>query len=538
MIEIFFGLLGGLGLFLYGMNIMSTGLQKTAGDNLKSIIGLLTTNRLMAVIVGTVVTAIIQSSSASTVMVVGFVNAGMMKLTQAVGVIMGANIGTTITAQIITFSIDKYAPVIIGISVAIWLFSRNRKIKQLAEAFIGFGILFLGLRFMADSLSPLKEYEAFQEMLVSFGGFPILGILAGFFITVLVQSSSAATGILLALAMEGLVPIESGLPILFGINMGTTTTAIFSSVGANVTAKRAAAFHFIFNFVGTVIFMIFFQGATYKIITYLTPNNVPRQIANAHTLFNVTNTLVLLPFSGILVKIAKKVVPGEDEFIHGIQYIDNRMLETPSIAIVSVIKEALHMGNVTKKSLRNAVEGFIENNQKKIDETLKLERIVNETEREIASYLVKLSNTDLSQDNREIVYGLFNAINDIERVGDHAENIAELAQYKTDNKLIFSDTAMEELDKISTLALGAYANALDAVRDMDESLAMKVLELEGEVDILERSLRANHIERLSNNNCIPASGVVFLDVISNLERIADHAANIALAVMDKMHITK
>ncbi len=284
--------------------------------------------------------------------------------------------------------------------------------------------------------------------------------------------------------------------------------------------------------------MIFFQGATYKIITYLTPNNVPRQIANAHTLFNVTNTLVLLPFSGILVKIAKKVVPGEDEFIHGIQYIDNRMLETPSIAIVSVIKEALHMGNVTKKSLRNAVEGFIENNQKKIDETLKLERIVNETEREIASYLVKLSNTDLSQDNREIVYGLFNAINDIERVGDHAENIAELAQYKTDNKLIFSDTAMEELDKISTLALGAYANALDAVRDMDESLAMKVLELEGEVDILERSLRANHIERLSNNNCIPASGVVFLDVISNLERIADHAANIALAVMDKMHITK
>lgn len=538
MIEIFFGLLGGLGLFLYGMNIMSTGLQKTAGDNLKSIIGLLTTNRLMAVIVGTVVTAIIQSSSASTVMVVGFVNAGMMKLTQAVGVIMGANIGTTITAQIITFSIDKYAPVIIGISVAIWLFSRNRKIKQLAEAFIGFGILFLGLRFMADSLSPLKEYEAFQEMLVSFGGFPILGILAGFFITVLVQSSSAATGILLALAMEGLVPIESGLPILFGINMGTTSTAIFSSVGANVTAKRAAAFHFIFNFVGTVIFMIFFQGATYKIITYLTPNNVPRQIANAHTLFNVTNTLVLLPFSGILVKIAKKVVPGEDEFIHGIQYIDNRMLETPSIAIVSVIKEALHMGNVTKKSLRNAVEGFIENNQKKIDETLKLERIVNETEREIASYLVKLSNTDLSQDNREIVYGLFNAINDIERVGDHAENIAELAQYKTDNKLIFSDTAMEELDKISTLALGAYANALDAVRDMDESLAMKVLELEGEVDILERSLRANHIERLSNNNCIPASGVVFLDVISNLERIADHAANIALAVMDKMHITK
>ena len=532
--EILLGLLGGLGLFLYGMNVMSNGLQKAAGDKLKSIIGLLTTNRLMAVSVGAVVTAIIQSSSASTVMVVGFVNAGMMKLSQAVGVIMGANIGTTITAQIIAFRIERYAPIIIGISVGVWLFSKERKTKQLAEALIGFGILFLGLQLMSEALKPLGEHKAFRDALVSFGSFPLLGIVAGFFITAIIQSSSASMGILLALAMEGLVPIESGLPILFGINMGTTTTAIFSSIGANITAKRAAVFHFLFNFIGTVFFMLFFQGITYKLIVYLNPHNIPRQIANAHTFFNVVNTLVLLPFTNILVSMAKKIIPGTEELQPGIQYIDDRMLETPSIATVSVIKETLHMGNVTKLSLKNAIGGFMESDEKQIGETFKLERIINDIEREISSYLVKLSNTSLSLDNREAVYGLFNAINDIERVGDHADNIAELAQYKIDNRLIFSDTALRELKEIGELAIKAYNDALTTVETMDEDLAMEVLKTEGQVDVLERNLRANHIERLSNGTCIPASGVVFLDVISNLERIADHASNIAMTVMDKI----
>lgn len=532
--EILFELLGGLGLFLYGMNVMSTGLQKAAGDKLKSIIGMLTTNRFMAVIVGAVVTAIVQSSSASTVMVVGFVNAGMMQLTQAVGVIMGANIGTTITAQIITFKVERYALIIVGIAVGIWLFTKNRKTKQLAEAFIGFGILFIGMKFMGDALRPLREYEPFREMLVSFGEHRFLGILAGFAITVAVQSSTASTGILLALAMEGLIPIASGLPILFGINMGTTVTAMLSSIGANNTAKRAAAFHFLFNLIGTVIFISFLQGPTYRIIAYLNPGDIPRQIANAHTLFNVTNTLILLPFAGILVKLAKKIVPGEEESAHGIKYIDNRILETPSIATVTVIRETLHMGNVARTSLESALEGFIEGNQKKIDETFKLEKVVNELEREMSGYLVKLSNTNISLDNRETVNGLFNTINDIERVGDHAENIAELAEYKIDNQLNFSDNAIEEINEIATVTLKAYKNALTALKNLDASLAMKVIEAEGQVDVLERTLRANHIERLNNQMCVPASGVIFLDIISNLERIADHASNIAMAVLDKV----
>ncbi|SDK04400.1 Na/Pi cotransporter family protein [Natronincola ferrireducens] len=531
--EILFGVLGGLGLFLYGMNVMSNGLQKAAGDKLKSIIGLLTTNRFMAVVVGAVVTAIVQSSSASTVMVVGFVNAGMMKLTQAVGVIMGANIGTTITAQIITFKIEKYAPIIVGLAVAVWLFAKNRKIKQLAEAFIGFGILFIGLKFMGDALRPLREYEAFRHMLISFGENQFLGIFAGFIITVAVQSSSASTGILLALAIEGLIPITSGLPILFGINMGTTVTAMLSSIGASNTAKRAAAFHFLFNLVGTVIFIAFLQGPTYRLITYLDPVHVPRQIANAHTFFNITTTLMLLPFSGILVKMAKKIVPGEEETTHGVKYIDNRILNTPSIATASAIRETLHMGKVARESFKNAFDGFVNNDQNKIDESFKLEKVVNELEREMSAYLVSLSNTNVSQDNRETVNGLFNTINDIERVGDHAENIAELAQYKIDNQLSFSDTAIQELKEIAETTMEAYSNALTAMKTLDASLAMKVVEIEEQVDFMERTLRANHIERLNKQLCVPTSGVIFLDIISNLERIADHSSNIAMAVLDK-----
>lgn len=532
--EILFGLIGGLGLFLYGMNVMSTGLQKAAGDKLKTIIGMLTTNKFMAVIVGAGVTAIIQSSSASTVMVVGFVNAGMMKLSQAVGVIMGANIGTTITAQIISFKIERYAPIIVGVAVGVWIFSKSRKIKQLAEAFIGFGILFIGLMFMGDALRPLREYESFRQMLVNFGQYPLLGVLAGFIITVIVQSSSASTGILLALAMEGLIPIESGLPILFGINMGTTTTAIISSIGANNTAKRAAAFHFLFNLTGTLIFMIFLQGLTFRVISYLSPNDVPRQIANAHTIFNVVTTLMLMPFTGLLVKVAKKIIPGEEEASLGVKYMDNRILETPFIATVSAIKEALHMGNISKQSLENALEGFIKADQNKIDECFKLEKVVNELEREISSYLVKLSSKDLSQGNRETVNGLFNTINDMERIGDHAENIAELAQLKIDNKLAFSEEAMEELNEIASLVLKAYKDSLTAIRNLDVGLAMKVLETEGRVDVLEKALRSNHIDRLNNQMCVPTSGVIFLDIISNLERVADHSANIAMEVMDKV----
>ena len=313
--EIVFGLVGGLGLFLYGMTIMSTGLQKVAGNKLKSIISMLTSNRFMAVIVGAITTMIVQSSSATTVMIVGFVNAGIMTLTQAIGVIMGANIGTTITAQIITFKIDSYASVIVGVAVGVWLFSDNHRVKQIAEVFIGFGVLFLGMKFMGDALNPLGKYEGFRNILISLGERQFLGILAGFTITAVLQSSSASTGILLALASQGLIPISSGLPILFGINIGTTITALFSGIGANRTAKRAAAVHVLFNIFGTIIFVVLLQKPLYWVITMIDPGitarAVSRQIANAHTIFNITNTIIMLPFLGTFVYLTDKFVSGD-----------------------------------------------------------------------------------------------------------------------------------------------------------------------------------------------------------------------------------
>jgi len=532
--EIAFGVLGGLGLFLYGMHVMSSGLQKVAGNKLKDIISMLTSNRLMGVVVGALVTAVVQSSSATTVMVVGFVNAGMMQLAQAASLIMGANIGTTITAQIITFKIDKYAPVIIGIAVGVWLFSKNRKTKQLAEAFIGFGMLFIGMKMMGDALRPMREFEAFRNILVSFAEHPFLGILAGFGITVMVQSSTASTGILLALAMEGLIPIESGLPILFGINLGTTVTAILSSIGANKTAKRAAAFHFLFNVIGTVLFIFLLREPTYHLIKHLSPGDVPRQIANAHTIFNITTTLVLLPFTGYLIKVAFKMVPGGTDAIQGIKYIDERILSTPAIALGTAIKETLHMGNVAGGSLHAAMDAIFNRDQKKIDEVMRTEKITNELEREIAAYLVKLSNQNLAASNRETVDGLFNTINDIERVGDHAENLAELAQFKLDGNLIFSESAIEELREIAGLTIEAYESALTAMKELNERLIEEVLEKEKAVDKLEKRFRANHIGRLNAHQCVPSAGVIFLDIISNLERISDHAANIALAARDEI----
>ncbi|MDI9475218.1 MAG: Na/Pi cotransporter family protein [Natronincolaceae bacterium] len=540
--EIVFGLIGGLGLFLYGMTIMSTGLQKVAGNKLKSIISMLTSNRFMAVLVGAVTTMIVQSSSATTVMTVGFVNAGIMTLAQAIGVIMGANIGTTVTAQIISFKIDPYASIIVGISVGVWLFSNNRRIKQIAEVFIGFGVLFLGMRFMGDALQPLGKYESFKNILVSFGEHRFLGIFAGLVITAVLQSSSASTGVLLALASQGLIPISSGLPILFGINIGTTITAVFSSIGASRTAKRAAAVHVLFNIFGTIIFVVLLQKPLYRIITTIDPGTtahaVSRQIANAHAIFNITNTIIMMPFSGTFVYLTDKLVSGKEEVVEGIKYIDDRMLGTPPIALVNAMNETLHMGNMAKISLESSIEAIFDRDQSKIDETLRIEQIINGMEKEISIYLVKLSNTNISIENRETVDGLFNTINDIERVGDHAENLVELAQVLIDNQLAFSDPAIDELKCMSELVLRSYTDALVALESIDGELAMKVLEMERRTDYLERTLRENHIGRLSSGQCIPGSGIVFVDIISNLERIADHSSNIALAVIDKIKAVK
>jgi phosphate:Na+ symporter len=525
--------LGGLGLFLYGMNIMGTGLEKAAGEKLKRLIEILTNNRLMGVLVGTLVTMIMQSSSATTVMVVGFVNAGLMNLSQAVGVIMGANIGTTITAQLIAFDLADVAPLAVAIGVGIWLTSSKRRFKNLAEILIGFGILFIGMDMMGSGLKPLANNPVFSNIMTRLND-PFLGVIVGFGLTTLIQSSSASIGLLQTLASLGLIDIKMAFPILFGDNIGTTTTALISSVGANRTAKRAAVIHFLFNLIGTLIFVLILRIPIEAIVLKISPYDVKRQIANAHTLFNMINTILLLPFGNLLIKAAEKFVPGEDKGVETseLKYLDSRILETPSIALGQVVKEVYRMAKIVEDNFKSSYLAFVNKDEELTQQVFSTEKIINQLETDILQFLVKLSNKPLNESQHVQVNALINMINDIERVGDHADNIAELAQVSIENNLPFSDIAMKELENIFNKTFEAYKNATEAFHEEDFEKAKMVLKLEEEVDRLEKEYRENHIDRLNNMLCLPHSGVIFLDFLSNLERISDHSSNISLYVLD------
>ena len=532
--DIAIGIMGGLGLFLYGMNLMGDGLQKSAGSKLKRIIELLTSNVIRGVLVGMVVTMVIQSSSATTVMVVGFVNAGIMSLTQAIGVIMGANIGTTITAQLVSLDVDFLAPVALGIGIVIYMFSNKPKHKNIAEILIGFGILFTGMDFMKEAVKPLAGYQGFTDMLLSFGHHPILGVLMGFAITAIVQSSSASMGMLIALASQGLIPITAALPILYGENIGTCVTSLISSIGASRNARRAAIMHLTFNVLGSMIFMFILSKPIVAIVTAIDPTDAARQIANAHTLFNILNVIVLLPFNKLIVKLALKLVPetkGEQDDDKVVKYIDDRMIETPSIALANIVKETLRMGEKSKESLNAAMDGIVDKSKEKIELSFKREKLINELQKSILNYLLKLSKASLNEDSRETVDALFNTVNDIERIGDHAENIAELAKDIVDLEISFSDVGIGELKDMYNKVVSTYTYALEAMRTSNVELACKVIKMEEQVDMMEKSCRANHMNRLNSSSCSIESGVIYLDIISNLERVSDHAVNIAQQVI-------
>lgn len=531
--DIAIGVLGGLGLFLYGMNLMGTGLQKAAGDRLKKLIEVLTNNRFMGVLVGAGVTMIIQSSSATTVMVIGFVNAGIMTLNQAVGVIMGANIGTTVTAQLIAFKLTDVAPLAVALGVGIWLFASKKKAKDLAEIMIGFGILFIGMDIMGASLAPLAENPKFASIMANLND-PFLGVLVGLGLTTILQSSSASIGLLQALAGQGLININMAFPILFGDNIGTTTTALLSSIGTNKTAKRAAIIHLLFNLIGTIVFMTVLRIPVQALVTKLNPGNIQRQIANAHTIFNLTNVVIQFPFANLLVKIANKFVPGEiEEETAGLKFLDSRIIETPSIAVGQVSKEVYRMAKIVEDNVRTASKGFLDGNEKLTREVFEQEKVINRLERDITEYLVELSNAPLTDEQHCLVNTLFNAINDIERVGDHADNIAELAQFRIDNNIMFTDNAIKELGVMFGKVEKVYISAVDSFKNDNLDEAKEVLVLEEEIDLMEKQYRANHIDRLNKLSCQPSSGVVFLDVISNLERISDHSSNIASYTIDR-----
>lgn len=528
--EIGISLIAGLGMFLYGMNVMGDGLQKAAGDKLKKIIEMLTTNRIMGVLVGAVVTGIIQSSSATTVMTVGFVNAGIMTLKQAIGIIMGANIGTTVTAQLVSFSIEKYAPIAIGIGVLFWLFSKNTTVKNFSEILIGFGILFVGMNFMKAAAAPVSEMQSVHNAMLYLSKNPLLGVLAGFMITGTIQSSSASIGILIVLASQGVLPITAALPVLYGDNIGTCVTSLLSTIGASRNSKRTALMHLCFNVIGTILFIVVLSRPIIRIVENVDPTNVPRQIANAHTLFNLVNVVVLLPFSNYIVKLAYKLVPineeEEDEKLATTKFLDDRMLETPSIALSNTVDEIIRMASRSTRSLNYAYDSIKSGSDELRSKSFDYEQIVNSLQYDITNFLFKLTTRNLSDAERIKTDVLFHIVNDIERVGDHAENIAEISQELSDKNVVFSEEAIKELDLIFDIASNNFYDSITAIKTNNLELAETVAQREKKVDLLEQSARNSHMARLHEESCSVEAGIYFLDIISNLERISDHSKNI------------
>lgn len=523
-------LLGGLGLFLYGMSLMGDGLENAAGEGLKNILEKVTSNRIIGILVGTIVTAIIQSSSATTVMVVGFVNAGLMNLSQALGIIMGANIGTTITAQLVAFKLDAIAPLFVFVGTIIIMIAKAKRRREIGNIILGFGILFTGMSAMSTAMKPLSSAPWFTQLILAIGDNWFIGIITGLALTALIQSSSATTGILIALANTGAINITLALPILFGCNIGTCVTALLSSIGTNKTARKTALLHLMFNFIGTII-AIPFLGILGDFVQ-ITSSDISRQIANAHTVFNVLNTIILFPFSNYMIAFVDKIIPEDSDSVEkiGPKYIDDRLLETPVIAAGQIVKETIRMANKAQKNVELAMNSFINDDEKSIKKLYENENIINILEESITTYLVKLSKCDLSSKEKEMVSSTFHVIIDIERIGDHAKNIADLAGEKIDRKLKYSNNAINDLYEIYNLTMEALHIAINCYVTKDIEKAKSIIEVEEKINKLQKSFRQKHIQRLNDEKCTAYAGAIFLELINNFERIGDHSMNITEAV--------
>ena len=547
---------GGIGMFLYGMNTMADGMQRSAGGKMKKLLGYLTSNRLLAIIVGAVITAIIQSSGATTVMVVGFVNAGLMTLVQAVGVIMGANIGTTITAWIVSLgqlgdaakvmNPSFYAPFLIGIGAFVILFSKKDKVKNAGEIIVGIGLLFEGLTFMSSSIAPYTDAPIFSQAFQIVGSNPFLGILIGIIVTAVLQSSSASVGILQTLALNGVVTTNAAIYITLGQNIGSCVTALISSAGTTRTAKRAACMHILFNIAGALLFGTV-GFILFSIYPALAAHNITSvEISVFHTFFNITCTLVMFPFANLLVKISGLIVrenEKQDDFAELeakdavaaeiARHFDSRLLGQPSVAVETAKNEVIAMGNLALDNIKYAAEATQKNDQTMVDKVYEIEHKVDLYEKYLTDFLIKVNNLSITQEQHLLVKNLFHAIIDIERVSDHAENIAELAKYKIEHQIIFSEKGTQELNQLWDKVVYCFEEAVKARGTGSRQAIQNVLRIEDEVDDLEEELRNKHIERLSAGLCIPSNGVVFLDILSNLERMSDHANNIVDCIQEE-----
>lgn len=532
-VNILLGVFGGLGLFIYGMNLMSKGLQKAAGDKLRKMIELLTYNRYIAVFTGIVITALVQSSSTTSVMAVGFVNAGLMTLNQAIGTFLGARIGTTVTAQIIAFKITDAALPIVGIGVILALFVKRRTYRNLGQALLGFGLLFLGLNLMGGNLGQLGDNPVFINMLANFGEHRFLGMLAGALFTAVVQSSSAGIGVIIALSSEGILNLDAALALTLGACAGTSVTALLASIGTNLTARRAALAHVIFSVLGGLMFI----GLVDPIanLVSLASTEIERQIAWGQTFFAVVSTIIYLPLIPVFTRLIALVLPGEETPLEtGTKFLDRRLLHTPSIALGAAKKEIERMSKLAYEMVQCSLEMLYKNNLSLLNTVEGKENIVDELESDISVYLAELSQQSISSAQGRELANFYHAINDIERIGDHALNIAQLCDERVERKLVFSEEAIAEIKMMHAQVIENVVKAMTAFETNDLALAREVIAADRNIDRMEKRLRDSHISRVHDGMCFPPSGVIFLDIIANLERIGDHTTNLAQAVLGEL----
>ncbi|MDQ2086318.1 Na/Pi cotransporter family protein [Herbivorax sp. ANBcel31] len=538
-----FGLLGGLAIFIYGMNLMGDGLQKAAGERMRRILEVLTNNPFIGILVGALVTLMLQSSTATTVMVIGFVSAKLMTLPQAVGVIMGANIGTTITAQLIAFRVGSYAYLIAAIGFVLFFFFHKKIIKYIGQTIFAFGLLFIGLNIMSDVMRPLSQSAMFENIIQQISSVPVLGLVIGALLTLIVQSSSATIAVLLNLSQQqgadgqALVSLHAALPILFGSNIGTTITAMLASIGARINAKRAAMAHSIFNITGAIIFMMFIPLFA-RFVVFISPKGIEteiitRQIANAHTSFNIINTLIWLPFIFLLTKIVTFFIKGEEDTLEKrVLYLDYKFLNSASIAMDFATKELTRMAEFAQEMVNDSKKAFIESDATCAKKVHEVEDIVDILQYEIVKYLsTMLSQSSLTERQSIRLAGLMHITNDIERMGDHCKNIAEFAMEKKEKNLPFSEEAINDITETFNKLNDMVKHSIKSLGQDDTSLAKEVLSEESEIDNIEVTLRDRHVKRLESGLCNPTSTIIFVELIHNLERIADHCNNIAEAVL-------
>ncbi len=534
-VSILLSMAGGLGLFLFGMHTMSEAIEKAAGARLRSILEFFTTNRFTGMLVGVVFTAIIQSSSACTVMVVSFVNSGLMNLYQAAGVIFGANIGTTVTSQLVSFNLSEYAPLFLLVGALCVMFGKNQKLVKIAEVILGFGVLFTGLSSMSSAMSGLRDVPAVVDMLKSLES-PILAILVGTVLTGIIQSSSVTVSIVLLMCNQGLLELPICLFIILGCNIGACASALLASLAGKKDAKRAAMIHFLFNVIGTVIVYIIFRLGMSQVISLLhmvSGNNPGRCVANAHTIVKIFQVIILLPFSSGIVKLTYLIIPGEDKTVnyrenYQLKYIGDKVVFNPATAVINVLKEVERMANLADENLNRAMNALITLDHEDIEEVYEVEKNINFLNKSITDYLVTINQTTLPIEDLKSLGALFHVVNDIERIGDHAENVADAAKRREEMNVSFSKDATKELGEMLNMVNTIVQFSISTLHNISDEHVEDIIRLEDAVDEKERELQQAHVDRLTRNECTPEAGMLYSDIVSGLERVADHATNIVL----------